>query len=174
MLKVRHIAGVLFLAGLTHICLGQKDMPLPISIEISEPVPVHGDDIHLKIVTTNISDREVHVTQLPGGPGHAEAVNDVELRTAAGVEPTRIDGPIVMRNGIATHQFRTPGSRRMVFLQPGEKLEDYLSLNKLYDLSTHGSYKIFVKQGVYVKDDKGNPQKVYVESNTVDFTIPPS
>lgn len=131
------------LASFSLVAYAQQTAPVSVSVTTETPsVPV-GGEIKIKITVSNRSDRNLDL--LRGPDGKAEAVNDVQVYDAANKSLSRIHGP---------HGWI---SRRAQAVEPGGVIENYLILDKLFDMSKPGRYKVVVRHELIQHSDPDSP-----------------
>jgi hypothetical protein len=164
----RFIRLLLFVSVIAAVQLmAQSAQEPPFSLTISTPQEIvkAGSEVRVDVVLRNTSDHEITLLRSPGtGRGELEFESDVLGEKGNLASQTKY-GQQLKKSGLNAVE----GSRIMFRLQPGETYEDSMSLNKLYDLSKPGKYKIQLHKRVPEHLGQG-----VVKSNALVITVTPS
>jgi len=132
---------LLFVSVMSGVQLGAEsaqETPFSLTIGTPQQVVKAGSEVRVDVVLKNTSDHEITLLRSPGtGRGELEFESDVLSEKGNPASQTKY-GHGLKKSGLDAVE----GSRIMFRLQPGETYEDSMSLNKLYDLSKPGKYRI--------------------------------
>lgn len=153
--------------------IGQAGSPVQIAVRTDATSFKSGAEIKLWITLTNVSDRPIDIyTGSGANGGHAEADDAIYLRDTAGRPIARIDGRTVVRSDGKAVKMRTGSpSRRGVTLQPGGQFQDYALLDRLFDLSSPGTYFVNVAQDLRLDHTSPVPALTTAISNTIQISV---
>jgi hypothetical protein len=169
MSRLRSIATMWLMTALFQLAsLGQTAAPFTLSIKSSPSTVKAGTEIKLEITVANVSDRPISVYQVSG---EAEAVNKIEVRDTSGSVLPRIDGRTMMISGKPHYLPKQWLSRKGVVLKPGETLEDFSILSKMFDLTKPGKYAIVAKHWIRKGESEPIPGWIGATSNTIYITV---
>ena len=132
-----------------------------VTITISAPqaeVKV-GAPILLHFVMTNLSQQVIYVGR--DAARHGERYNIISVLDSEGnAAPTTQYGKAIRYPGA-----EVMGSRIMVILQPGEKLEEDSTISDVFDMKSVGTYKVSVTRPSPLEDN------VILKSNEISITV---
>lgn len=148
----------LLVAGSPAFGIAQQ-RPL-VSVSISTPTPVvqTGAKIRVDVICTNKSDHTIRL--LEGTNGQAQSSNRIEVHDEAGNKVPWIG------------KHRKWISRKMVHVEPGKSVNDFVILNDLYDLSKPGKYTVIFRHEM-LQPEAPSPEdrRFFVSSNTLNITV---
>jgi|ERR1700682_380463 len=152
------LAGILLLGGF----LTQADQqPFSLTIETKNSVARVGEPLHLQVILTNSSHKQLRLAEAPGDPAPAEYQYAIEIRDSNGQLAT-----LTAYGRKFTGSIPPRGSRVTRIIESGESVTDEAVLTKLYDLSRPGKYVVQVTRSVPPYLGKG-----VVRSNRVTIAI---
>ena len=152
------LATISVLIVLSNLALGQGRPAVSVSISTPTPAIQQGTPIRLNISVLN---RSNHTVQIFGpADGKAEASNGVQVTNAEGQKLPWIGH----RRGFS--------SRKMVAVEPGKSVDDFLTLTNDFDLTKPGQYTVVVRHEMF-QPDATPPEKpgYFVESNSLTITV---
>jgi hypothetical protein len=147
--------------------IGQSEIPFTLAIS-STAIVKTGTEVRLDITVTNVSDQPISVYHVSG---EAKAVNKIEVRDASGNALPRIDGRTMLIHGKSHYLPKQWLSRKGVVLKPGETLEDFSILSKIFDLTKPGRYAVVATQRIRKGESEPIPGWIETTSNALYITV---
>jgi hypothetical protein len=112
------------------------------------------------------------VTASGPNSGEAELDNGIYVRDSGGNLLPRADVKTRQLSSGRTIVVHDRGfTRRRVLLKPGDQLQDFMFLNRLYDLSKPGPYTIVLKKEIPLDRAVPEPTRITLSSNTLQITV---
>jgi hypothetical protein len=114
---------------------------------------------------------DLHVVLRNVGPDDARVATGrlMVFHTFTVLLPSGQEAPLTLYGQRQVQSRLNPGGRGVVVLEPGEELTTDLDLNRLFDMTLTGTYKVTAKRAVW---SRGEPREtVHVVSNTLEITI---
>lgn len=140
---------------LAAVVCGQEQ-PITITISAPQAEAKAGAPVLLHVVLANLSRQDITVFKSPGW-GSAERYYFVSVTDSEGNVTTHGDY-ILKKEGRA-------GSRIMVTLKPGDKLEEDATITDMFEKKPAGAYKIVVKRPSPLDPD------AVIQSNEITITV---
>ena len=119
-----------------------------------------GDSIRLRVKLTNVSDHMIYIP-VPPGPEWGDRVYNFKLTDSAGIPITKWRDLMPPKNELKH------GSSRTEFVKPTEVLDQEVSLEKTFKITSAGRYTLRVSLWDY-------SAKTVVGSNEVTIEVVPS
>ena len=162
---------VLLASTLHTLGNAQRNFPVTASISTPKSVVESGSEIRINVSIVNKSGQIIALYKTEPYQGEAEAGNHVHMYDVHQQELPRIDGPSYRKDGVTHHLPPRFFSRTTLHVEPGKTDEDFLILNKLFDLSKPGRYKVVVQSEIRHPVPESEDELVLVPSNRRILTL---
>jgi hypothetical protein len=130
---------------------------LGLSTDKAEFAPGERVELHMIFRNVGPDDAEVPVSRL------------MVFHTFTVLLPSGKEAPLTLYGQRQVQSRLDPGGRGVVVLKPGEERSLDLHLNRLFDMTLTGTYKVTAKRAVWTR---GEPRETaHVVSNTLEITI---
>jgi hypothetical protein len=166
----------LLLNGWAIAGFAQPPSPIRVTIQAEQDSFRIGDRIEIKIILKNTSQLPVTIYTPSGKANGGEAEQYVGIYVSDSLDHrlTRVDGSNVSRSDGRTARVpRAYPSRKPVVIEPGQQLEDFAELSRLFNLNKPGQYAVVVVQDIQVDRSDPSPVLATATSNTIHFTVTP-
>lgn len=137
--------------------------PFSITIHAADRI-VMGSELRLQITLRNVSGRDIVLPKV-AGDSQADLDYVIEVRDMVGQSPPDTERGQMIKGKSTSRLFKTIG---FVGVKRGEKLQDQVVVDRVYDLSHPGQYTIQVTRDI--PDDLGGG---VAKSNTITVTVAP-
>ncbi len=155
------IASILILLSLYQ---GAQTVRPPFSLTISAKTAIQeGSDVKIRIALTNTSTRKLSVLHEKANEIGERVGFSLDVRDANNIQVSLT----AYGKAYYNHELALVGAPYYADVRPGQTLEDWIVVSKLYDLSKPGKYKIQVQR-------TDEDTSVVVKSNVLNIMIAPT